>query len=336
MYAKTQQQIKALVTNKIVPGVSYGFIDHQQTLTNYVGASQLIPTCQPLYAGQLYDLASLTKVIATTTLILKLITQHQLALDDPIQKFLPTFKDQRVQIRHLLTHTVNLVGYIPHRNQLTAPELKQALLNLSVGPNFGKQVHYSDTEFLYLGWIIERLLQRPAQQALFNEVIRPLHLTTMTFHPDAKRCVPASYQPHGRGLIKGVVHDPKAYVLGEHAASAGLFANLTDVLSFCRFMLGDWQLTEPLLDRTTIQQLYHDYTGCNGQRSLGWDLKIGSNGQYWLYHTGYVGHLILINQQAHQAFVLLSNRIHPTEPNTIFLGLRDQIAATYLKEAAVL
>lgn len=336
MYPQTQQQIKALVTNKIVPGVSYGFIDHQQTLTNYFGASQLVPTYQPLYAGQLYDLASLTKVIATTTLILKLIAQHQLTLTDSIHQFLPAFKDRRVQIRHLLTHTINLVGYIPHRDQLTAPQLKQALLNLTVGPNFGKKVHYSDTEFLYLGWIIEQLLHQPVQQALVSEIIRPLRLATMTFHPDVKRCVPASYQPDGRGLIKGVVHDPKAYVLGEHAASAGLFADLADVLGFCRFMLGDLQLTEPPISRATIQQLYRDYTGCNGQRSLGWDLKLGPNGAYWLYHTGYVGHLILINQRAHQAFVLLSNRIHPTEPNTIFLGLRDQIAATYLKETAVL
>lgn len=333
MYPQTEQKIRDLVTNGTVPGVSYGFIRQQQTWTHYLGASELVPQKRALKAGQLYDLASLTKVVATTTLILKLQEQQRLSLNDPVQKYLPEFGDVRVTLRHLLTHTSGITGYIPNRDQLAAPALTQALLGLKVGADFGRKVVYSDTGLIYLGWVIERLLKIPVQQALAQEVLRPLHLNTMTFTPEKARCVPASYEPAGRGLIQGIVHDPKAFVLGVHCASAGLFSDLDDMLQFCRFMLGDLVISQPPISTATIANLYQDQTGFNGGRSLGWQLLTAADGHKVLYHTGFVGHFMLIDGQIHNAFVFLSNRIHPTSPNKAYLALRDQIVATYLQES---
>lgn len=333
MYTQTEQKIQALVANGIVPGVSYGFIQQQHTWTNYLGASQLLPEKKALQAGQLYDLASLTKVVATTTLILKLQEQGRLAITDPVQKYLPEFGDGRVTLRHLLTHTSGITGYIPNRNQLAAPALTKALLGLSVGADFGRKVVYSDTGLIYLGWIIERLLKEPVQTALTHEVLQPLHLNTMTFTPEKARCVPASYEPTGRGLIQGVVHDPKAFILGKHCASAGLFSNLADLLQFCRFMLGDFTVNQPPISSATIAALYRDYTGFDGGRSLGWQLLYAADGHPVIYHTGFVGHFMLIDATKHNAVVFLSNRIHPTAPNKPYLALRDEIVATYLQEA---
>lgn len=332
MYPQTERKIAALVTAGVVPGVSYGFIHHHQTTTNYLGARQLLPEKKPLKAGQLYDLASLTKVVATTTLILKLQEQGRLRLDDPVQHYLPVFNNAQVTLRHLLTHTSGITGYIPHRNQLPAPELTQALLGLNVGPDFGRKVVYSDIGLIYLGWVIERLLKIPVQTALTQEVLRPLQLNNMTFTPEKARCVPTVYEPTGRGLVQGIVHDPKAAILGAHCASAGLFADLADLLQFCRFMLGDLMVTTPPISQATIASLYQDYTGFKGGRSLGWQLLTAPDQHVVLYHTGFVGHFILIDGQQHNAFVFLSNRIHPTAPNTAYLALRDEIVATYLQE----
>ncbi len=334
VYSQTEQKIRALVTDQVVPGVSYGFIHGQQTWSNYFGASQLVPEKHNLQFGQLYDLASLTKVVATTTLILKLQEQGRLAITDPVQKYLPEFGDNRVTLRHLLTHTSGITGYIPQRNQLAAPALTKALLGLQVGADFGRKVVYSDTGLIYLGWVIERLLKLPVQTALTREVLRPLQLNTMTFAPEKARCVPASFEPAGRGLIQGVVHDPKAYILGEHCASAGLFSDLADLLQFSRFMLGDFTVSQPPIKPATIASLYQDYTGFGGGRSLGWQLLRANDGHAVLYHTGFVGHFILLDGSTHNAFVFLSNRIHPTAPNTAYLARRDQIVATYLQETA--
>lgn len=332
-FEQTQQLIQQLVSNRVVPGVSYGLIQGTNVWTNYSGDQQWVPIVKPLQPDQYYDLASLTKVMTTTVMILKMIEANQLTLTTPVQQILPDFQNSEVQIRHLLTHTSGITVYIPHRNELAAPALKKALLGLQVGPGFEKEVKYTDIGLIYLGYIIEAFYPGPVQRTLTREVLQPLDLNESTFQPKKALCVPTTYL-NGQ-LCQGVVHDPKAQILAEHCASAGLFSTLPDVLKFAKFILGQFQPANAPITQKQIEALYQNYTQLVAQpRSLGWDLRRQNQDHHFiLYHTGFTGTFMLIDRQCQTALAVLTNRIHPTGQNDVFLREREKIVQAFCDES---
>jgi len=336
MYEKTVQAITELVNDGTVPGVSYAFIDDRHVQTGLYGAEALVPSYEPLKPNQLYDLASLTKVVGTVNVILQLIATGKLALTDRVHDYLPAWQDTRVTVRHLLTHTSGITGYIPHRNKLSANELHEALLGMHVGENFEQKMVYSDINFIFLGWIAEVLLGKPIQTLITENVLQPLGMNDSTFQPaDPMQCVPTELSPT-RSLIRGVVHDPKAFVLKSHCGSAGLFSTLNDLIIFEKAMLGNSNL--PI---TTGQkaELLNDQTPLHHQwRSFGWallDAKLPTPHRC-IWHSGYTGTCLVLDLQTHQGMVFLSNRVHPKAPNEAFLARRNAIINTYLSEKSSL
>lgn len=331
MNEKIAALLHQLVDQKIVPGVSYAMICQDDIQTEVFGNKQLVPTVKPLEEGALYDLASLTKVIGTTTVILQLLEAKKLRLDDRVAKYLPRFTDQRVTLRHLLTHTSALSGYIKNRDQLPPAELMAALYTLKPAAWLGKKVVYADIGLILLGQIIEAFYHRPVQAVITTEVLRPLGMKASTFTPEKKRCVPTELT-ETRGLIQGEVHDPKAFILGEHCGSAGLFSNLADLIKFAKWMLAP-QTIPGVLAPETVAMLYADHTPTHDLgRSLGWDLRYDRNSTPCLYHTGFTGTFMLLDQKGKNALIVLSNRVHPSADNEAFLAWRDKIIATYLAE----
>lgn len=331
MNEKTAALLHQLVDQKIVPGVSYAMICQDDIQTEVFGNKQLVPTVKPLEEGALYDLASLTKVIGTTTVILQLLEAKKLRLDDRVAKYLPRFTDQRVTLRHLLTHTSALSGYIKNRDQLPPAELMAALYTLKPAAWLGKKVVYADIGLILLGQIIEAFYHRPVQAVITTEVLRPLGMKASTFTPEKKQCVPTELTAT-RGLIQGEVHDPKAFILGEHCGSAGLFSNLADLIKFAKWMLAP-QTIPGVLAPETVAMLYADHTPTRDLgRSLGWDLRYDRNNTPCLYHTGFTGTFMLLDQKGKNALIVLSNRVHPSADNEAFLAWRDKIIATYLAE----
>lgn len=332
MNPKTTNLLHELVAEGVVPGVSYAMIHDGQLQTETFGVKQTFPTTEKLRPGLLYDVASLTKVVCTTPLILKLVEQQKLSLEQPICQLLPRFSDPRVTVRHLLTHTSAITGYIPNRDQLNANELLTAIYEqLHVGDWLGQKVVYTDIGMILLGQIIERLYHQPVQQVLTQEVLQPLSLTESTFQPEKKACVPTSYDPI-RGLIKGEVHDPKASVLKEHCASAGLFMTLNDATKYVSWLLGE-RGPLPFLNEQTVSSLFTDWTpNHQGQRSLGFDLLAAPEGHWCLYHTGYTGTCMVIDRIKQDGLVVLTNRVHPRQQNSQFLRARDELLQIYLAE----
>lgn len=333
-FQKTRQQIEAMVFDQVIPGVSYGLITGSRVETNYLGCATWQPQRQALMPGQYYDLASLTKVMTTTVMILKMIHEKILTLQTPVHQLLPEFLDERIQVRHLLTHTSGIAGYIPHRNELPPAQLKAALLGLGVGSGFLRTVKYTDVGLIFLGFIIENHYHYPVQQVLTKEVIDPLNLNNTTFTPPKLQCVPTTYDPV-LGLLQGVVHDPKARILGEHCASAGLFSTLTDVLKFSQWLLGQYVPPSAPLDQGMIEALFQNYSGLIDQpRSLGWDLRRNAVDGHWLlYHTGFTGTFIIVDRVYQNALVVLSNRIHPSGHNDRFLEQRERIVQSFCDES---
>lgn len=335
MYPKTREQISSCIMEKIFPGASFAFIKDGHITAFREGLAAVVPAEEPILEEQQYDLASLTKVIVTTPIILQLWEERRLSLDDALYHYLPSFREKKVTLRHLLTHTSAISGYIPDRDTLTAEALKEALIHLPVGPGFGKEVTYTDTNMILLGFVIEEL-ERKTLSAVFEERIAgPLALTKTVYHvQDPWKCAPTEEHPV-RGVIRGIVHDPKALRLGDHCGSAGLFSTLREVSVFSQMMLNKGSINSvQLLRDQTVVQLLKDWTPTGDlQRSLGWDLKVQEDKTY-LFHSGYTGTFILLDPEDQEAFVFLSNRVHPHDNNSLYLQKRNVILDSYFSEKA--
>lgn len=333
MYSRTRNQIEKLRKEGLFPGASYGFIEGDQVEHYQTGVAAVYPKTEAIQENQLYDVASLTKVMMTTMVILQLLEEKIIAIDDPVQKHLPQYSVPEVTIRHLVTHTSDIKGYIANRDALPAKDLKRALMDLPAGEQLGRAVVYTDTGFILLGFMIEAIEQETLTTVFEKRVIQPLGLTETTFFPTNRSlCAPTEWHPK-RGLIRGEVHDPKAYVLKEHCGSAGLFSSLKDCLSFAQMVLNKGILNGVrILQEETITGLARDWTPTGTlNRSLGWDLKDTSS-HLLLFHTGFTGTFMLLDVQQQAAFVFLSNRVHPNSNTPIYLEKRDQLIETYLME----
>lgn len=330
---QTTQYLHDFVTAGVVPGMSYAMIQDGKIQTAVWGQAQLVPHTEPLRPGMLYDVASLTKVIGTTTVILELMAAGQVDIDVPVQKYLPQFRDHRVTLRHLLTHTSNLQGYIPHRDELTADQLITALYDeLKVGDGFGHRMVYADVGLILAGQVIEQIYHMPVQEVITQRVLTPLQMTHSTFTPNPDQCVPTELSNKRGRLLRGEVHDPKAYTLKEHCGSAGLFANLDDMITFAQWMMDD-RVPHPVLAPALIDSLYQDWTPNHRlHRSLGWDLRYTPTGRPVLYHTGYTGTVLLVDKPNQSALIVLTNRVHPTADNHEFIRRREILVGKYLKE----
>ncbi|WP_171333704.1 serine hydrolase domain-containing protein [Enterococcus cecorum] len=325
-YPKTQAKIQEYLNEKVFPGVCYAIIDQEKMIHKHFGYASLIPEKRVMSGNTLFDVASLTKVVCTTTMILKLMEQGLIEIDQPLKKYLPAYGDESITLRHLLTHTADIVTYIPNRDQLNQQELMQAYLTLRAGDNLGKVVKYTDAGTILLGFMLEAIFQKPVTTIFKEEIFEPLQMTESQFPPlDMHYSIAAT-----EDTLCGQTHDPKARVLAEHAGNAGLFTNLADLLKFTQMYLNEGQLPDgrAFLQRETIAPLYQDQTPSKeGKRSLGWDLRYG-----FLFHTGYTGTFLCIDPKLQQAFIFLSNRVHPYDFRQEYLEKRDELIAIYLKE----
>lgn len=332
MYPETSHLIAEKQKEGVFPGTVYRFIDQGQRETHVLGYAACQPQAEILTEAHLFDVASLTKVVCTTTVILKLVDQGVLAIDAPLAHYLPDFTDPKVTLRHLLTHTADIQTWIPQRDQLSAQELRQAYLELKSGQKLGKEVKYTDTGTILLGFMLETLLGGSLTDIFQQEVLLPLEMTHSGFPPLPEGSKVAATQRQADGsMLKGITHDPKARVLGEHAGNAGLFSTIDDLTKFVQMVMNHGQTAKgSFLSPERIASLYQVQTPFEtGQRSLGWDL-IGTPPQ--LYHTGYTGTFLLIGSNS-KAMLFLSNRVHPEDHRDSYLNHRDEIVQSYLKES---
>ncbi|SEK44471.1 CubicO group peptidase, beta-lactamase class C family [Carnobacterium iners] len=333
MYPKTRKAIQKLIEEAIIPGASYAFIKNNQQDYYREGLAAVYPEKEPIQENQQYDVASLTKVMLTTTVTLQLLESNKLVLEDSVHTYLPLFKSKKVTIRHLLTHTSALNGFIPNRNKLSASELESALLSITPDKTVGEKVVYADINMILLGYIIE-LIEKDTLVKIFEKrILGPMNLTDSTYHPtDSFQCAPTENHPQ-QGVLRGKVHDPKAQVLGDHCGSAGLFSTLHDTTRFSQMMLQKGRLDGiRILNEETIFELTKDQTPNKTlNRSLGWDLLTRKE-ENILFHTGFTGTFILLSIYRKEAFIFLSNRVHPTSDTVIYLEKRNHLIETYFSE----
>ena len=338
MYLQTQKAIEKKKEQGIFPGAVFGFVEETAQEIHVIGNARLVPEVLPMREEHLFDVASLTKVICTTSVVLKLLEDGKIHVDHPLKNYLSGFEDESITIRHLLTHTSDINTWIENRNELNQEELRAAYLTLKAGENLGKVVKYTDAGTILLGFMLEEIYWEDAIDIFQDEVLNPLGMMQSMFLPRASNRIVPTQQLASGEVIHGVTHDPKARILAEHAGNAGLFTNMVDLMKFVEMYLHLGRVENgTFLKKETILGLLNDQTPFeNGHRSLGWDLKEDlTDGHPLLFHTGYTGTFLLLDVKKHSAFVFLSNRLHPQDHREEYIRHRDEILRIYLKEKAL-
>ena len=300
-----------------------------------IGQRALVPAVEPMSLDTMFDLASLTKVVATTTSVMILVERGKLRLNDRVATFVPGFErygKADITIRHLLTHTSGLRPDLDLAEAWTGSDTAIALAieEVPTSPP-GQHFVYSDINFFLLGDIVRRVsgltLDRFAKQEIFD----PLGMKDTQFLPAAslkariaptEPCLPFSWPCEGaeRQMLRGVVHDPTARRMGGVAGHAGLFSTAADLAIFCRMLLGGGAYHGArVLSPLAVEKMTTPVPGADPNvRGLGWDidstyssnrgelLPIGSFG-----HTGFTGTSLWLDPTTGLFIVFLSNRVHP-------------------------
>ncbi len=289
----------------------------------------------------LYDLASLTKVIATTPALMLLVERGQVSLDRPVADYLPDFAGvgkEVVTVRHLLAHNSGLRAFL--RLDTLARDAAGARAVVMREPlrwKPGTHVEYSDLNAMLLGWIVEAVTGTSLDQFVAREILTPIGATEARFRP--ARAVWPRVAPTGRWHntpIAGAVSDQNAARLGGVSGHAGLFATGLDVARYAQFWLGDGRTAggRRLFRAETLRQFRARQAGT---RALGWELRDSTTSDNWgqkmgretFGHTGFTGTSVWIDPGRGLFVVLLTNRVYaPRNPRPItrLKQIRGQVA----------
>lgn len=299
------------------------------------GNRRVSPTVAPMQFDTMFDIASLTKVVATTPAIMQLIESGKLDLDARVKRYWPTFAEHGkddITIRELLTHTSGLPAELPRESTyLSHAELYKQIEQLKTIAPPGSSFHYSDVNFLILGILVEKLsgqsLDRYAQQQIFA----PLGMRNTFFKPaSGLRDRIAPTEMTADGLRWGVVQDPTAYSLNGVAGNAGVFATAGDLGVFAQSLLNGGKLSMPYWNKNFWQTNFlspasvakmttlQTPSSISDARGLGWDMDSAYTNRGILFstkaygHTGWTGTSMLIDPVSQTWIVMLTSRSHPT------------------------
>ncbi|HEV3202806.1 MAG TPA: serine hydrolase, partial [Gemmataceae bacterium] len=288
------------------------------------GRRSIEPSESPMTIDTVFDLASLTKPIATATSVMILLEQGKLRLEDRMGQYFPPFSQNgkdKVTIEHLLLHTSGLLADNPLADYLEGE--KKALERIHQLPlvaDPGKKFIYSDVGFILLGKLVEQISGETLDVFAGKNIFQPLGLRETGFNPAAdfaRRCAPTEKR-EGRWL-QGEVHDPRAHLLGGVAGHAGLFSTAGDLALYAQMILNQGSLGEKrILSPATARLMITPRLVPGGRRALGWDVRttFSSNrgelfGEDSFGHTGFTGTSIWLDPASGTGVIFLSNRVHP-------------------------
>jgi beta-glucosidase-like glycosyl hydrolase/CubicO group peptidase (beta-lactamase class C family) len=287
---------------------------------------------QAVVVNDLFDLASLTKVIATTSAVMKLYDSGLLELDAKVVGYLPQFvgptaeatrQKAHVTIRDLLTHSAGLPAFAPfHKQNCTLAERWQAIYATPLNNVPGVEVVYSDIGFMLLGKVVEKVSGKSLDEFVLTEIFAPLGMRDTMFNPPEsmkKRILPTEKEATGDKFICGHVHDENAYALGGVSGHAGLFSTAYDLAVFAELMLGKGSYGEQQIFKPETVELFTRRANVvqNSSRCLGWDSPSdkASGGVYLpdesFGHTGFTGTSLWLDPRHHMFVILLTNAVHP-------------------------
>lgn len=305
------------------------------------GNRALVPAREPMTTETIFDIASLTKVVATTPSLMKLFEQGKFRLNDKITKYIPEFQGGKsdITIRNLFTHFSGLAPDVPLNEPWTGYQtgIRLAATTPPQGPP-GVRFVYSDINFILLGELVHRLSGQSLADYARQNIFLPLGMNDTMFQPPAMlvpRIAPTERVRPGGAPLRGVVHDPTARNMGGIAGHAGVFSTADDLARYAQMMLNGGELNGVrLFSPLTIQKFTEPQSPPDQPilRGLGWDIDSpysGNRGELFPLgsygHTGFTGTSLWIDPSTQTYVILLANSVHPTARPAI-TPLRSAVA----------
>lgn len=357
--ASVEEALDAVVPKELQAGKMSGAViavGHRtdtgyETWQKAYGLMQFEPKPAPMRMDAIFDMASMTKPIATGTSLMKLVEQGRLSLHDPIGKYLPEFntEDNRkeVTIRHLMTHMSGMSPYVGAAKQkvikdeagkFPCPEaIRDYIRKLSLATEPGEKMVYSCLNAILCAEVLKVVAGQPLDRFTAEHIFKPLEMHSTGFNPSENqraRCVPSERAAHGQGaggFLQGQVHDPLATMQDGVSGNAGLFSTVVDLHRYAQMMLNGGTLDgvrilkeQTIRDMTRVQNpgAVNKY-GKPDRRGLLWDLYVpdpGDSGVDAIFaygHTGYTGTAIRMYPE-HGVYILaLANRVHPNDTGKV-------------------
>jgi len=301
------------------------------------GSRALEPSREPMTADTVFDIASLTKCIATTTAVMQLVEQGRVRLNEPVVNYLPEFAQNgkgQITVRELLTHYSGLAPDLDLKQpwQSKAAAHRMVMESRLTNPP-GTRFVYSDINFETLAFIVEKVTGQSLDEYTAQHIFQPLGMKDTRFTPPAAwnaRIAPTQYDDDNK-MLRGVVHDPTARRMGGVAGHAGLFSTADDLAIFAQALLsGDKILGRAAIEKMSTPQ---QPAMAAAMRGLGWDidspfssnrgelLPVGSFG-----HTGFTGTSLWIDPVTNTYIILLTNSVHPNGKGNV-ISLRVRVAS---------
>jgi uncharacterized protein YbbC (DUF1343 family)/CubicO group peptidase (beta-lactamase class C family) len=341
---KIDEAVNAAIKRGELPGAVVLIVHHGETVYRKAFGHRVVkPSEAPMLIETMFDLASLTKPIATATALMILIERGKVKVADRASHYLPDFakngKD-KITIEQLLLHTSGLTADNPVTDYEQGRDKALARINdLTLEAAPGARFRYSDVGYIVLGRLIEKIVGKSLDEFAQANIFKPLGMNETGFRPIAKlkeRAAPCDKR-EGQ-FIQGEVHDPRAFHLGGVAGHAGLFSTADDLAVYANMVLNGGEhkgarILSPLAVRlmTTPHEVISGAT--SGLRSLGWDVdtSFSSNrGELFVPgegfgHTGFTGTSLWMDPATQTAVIFLSNRLHPDGKGNV-TRLRGQVA----------
>lgn len=346
-FSQVYRVLSDAIAARAFPGCAFGVMNSEEViLLDALGRFTYDPDAPAIKPETVYDVASLTKVVATTAAAMLLHQRGLLDLDLPLGELLPGFVVGRaldqparhIRLRHLLAHSSGLPGYVEFFRTATTPgALFRACLQLPLQAEPGTRADYSDPGFILLGKALEVLMRDHLATWIAREVLEPLGLFSTRFCPpkSSRLLIPPTEEDttFRRRRIQGEVQDENAWLLGGVAGHAGLFSNVPDLLRFSGEILEAIKPSSTgsqsnLFSAQTVECFAQRQGPAGSSRALGWDTpsENSSAGKFFssrsIGHLGYSGCSLWIDLDSAVAVVLLTNRTWPNRQSQLIREVR--------------
>jgi CubicO group peptidase (beta-lactamase class C family) len=359
---EVEDVVRSAVSAGAFPGAVLA-VGRRGGLVRYAGFGRLSydPGSPAVQTDTVYDLASVTKVVVTTTLAMILVDEGRLDLEAPVSSLIPAFAGgakSEVRVRQLFTHSGGLLWWAPLYEELhgQAAYLERICeMDLDYAP--GTRTAYSDLGLILLGRIVELRGGAPLDEMARRRVFEPLGMRDTRYRPPVSlrpRIAPTERDPWRGRVILGEVHDENAFALDGVAPHAGLFSTAGDLARFAQMLLNGGELDgHRIVSRATVDLFTRRAGVAGSSRALGWDTP--SNGKdprssvpgepgyssagslfsaRSFGHTGFTGTSMWMDPERDLFVILLTNRVHPTRDNRKIYGVRSRLADAVVRALA--
>ncbi len=344
-FAPAAALVREAVESAKAPGAVLVIGNQSQiALREMFGSAGLRPQPRPMRADEIFDLASLTKPVATSCAAMILLEEGKIALDAPVARYLPAFRrfdKSGITIRHLLTHTAGFPAGGAYWGKIRATsQIIQEIAATKPKHGPGSAFLYSDFSFITLGAVVEAASGQKLDAFCEKRIFAPLGMKNTFFRrnerdlaPELLNRIAATTSADDTPQTRGFVHDPTGRALGGVAGNAGLFSTADDLARFCRMVLGGGELDGIRILQPETVKLWTapQSPALPGERTLGWDMGSaysirGALSAQSFGHTGFTGTSIWIDPASQTFIVLLSNSVH-AKPAGSVIALRRAVSS---------